>query len=1611
MPTSVKARTAAKKSGAKSKPAKPSSIAASLAAYLREKAPAEDISAYDGAVLDLAAQFAADALSKHGRGGSIIAVDDDAGLIRNGRQLTVITAVNDNMPFLFDSVMGEITDVAGEPSLVIHPVFDVRHNKSGVQQIVADGQGGKGDATPDRVSLIHVHVPQLSAAQEEQLRERLAKLLEQIRAAVRDWKPMLARLDQAISQFRYAPISLDKAAVHEGIAFLEWLRDENFTFLGMREFSYSGTEKSGTLKRMKDPGLGILSDPDVTVLRRDTHSSPTTTEEVRAFLYGPDPLIVTKANAKSVIHRRAYLDYVGVKTFDAKGKLAGELRIVGLFTSTAYTRSVMRIPYLRSKAEAVIHKLGFDPHDHSGKALINVLESYPRDELFQITVPVLRKNAEAILNLVDRPRVRVLPRLDQFDRFVSVLVFVPRDRYDSVVREKIGAYLKTVYDGRLSAYYPSFPEGGLARVHFIIGRSGGKTPKIDQSALEAAVRDIVRTWEDAVREAAGNAHADAALVAIADRFPDSYRNNFTPDEALVDARRIVALDANSRIDIDYYQHDGHKPNEVALKIFHFGAPVSLSRRVPLLEHMGFRVISERTFEVADENSESVFVHDMELESGFDRPLDLKDDGLLFEETFLSVWRGEADNDFYNALAQTAGLRPHELGLLRAYGRYLQQAGIPQSQGFIAATLNRYPEISRGLYGLFVARFDPKAGAEGEVTAKHLKAKIKDALDDVPNIDDDTIIRRYTNLIESTLRTNHFVADTKERGQSLALKLESRAVDGLPEPRPWREIFVYGPEVEGVHLRFGPVARGGLRWSDRAQDYRTEVLGLVKAQQVKNAVIVPVGAKGGFFPKRLPVGGSRDEVFNAGKAAYINFISSLLSITDNLDGDKVVPPKGLVRRDKDDPYFVVAADKGTATFSDTANAISEKHHFWLDDAFASGGSAGYDHKKMGITAKGAWEAVKRHFREVNCDIQTTPFTVVGVGDMSGDVFGNGMLLSEKTRLIAAFDHRDIFIDPDPDEAVSFAERKRMFDLPRSSWQDYDKTKLSKGGAIISRAQKSVTLSAEAAKAIGLEKTTASPNEIMNAILKADVDLLWFGGIGTYVKASAETNAEVGDRANDAIRVTAHELRSKVIGEGANLGVTQRARIEFGLRGGACNSDAIDNSGGVNSSDVEVNIKIALANAMRRGALARPARNKLLAEMTDEVGRLVLANNYGQTLAISLAHRRGLADMGHEARFMTILEARGLLDRAVENLPSPAQLTDRAARAEPLTRAELGVLLAYAKIVLFSEIVASDVPDDPHFARDLLAYFPDKMEKKYADDIATHRLRREIITRVLSNDVINRGGPAFITKMQEATGRSPREVVRAFAVVRDGFDMQDLFAGLDALDNKIDGQLQLDLYSSVSRLINITAAWDLKNGDETSPLGVQIDALRQARHALRPKIVELAPAAMRERIRARADQLEAAGVKGDLAARLSRLELSELVQDIALVATKAKADILDAAKAYFAVTEAFRIGRIEDAARGLSPSDYYDGLALSRAQDTIAAARRGIAIAALKGDGKAKPAKALPNGSAKSDDPVSLWLDAGGDRIGRLRDRLQALTEGGDITVSRLSVAAGLMADLV
>ncbi|PHP69126.1 NAD-glutamate dehydrogenase [Zhengella mangrovi] len=1543
------------------------------------------------------AGLAHDALCRHRRGHAVVSLENRPALVQAGRPVTAITVVNDNMPFLFDSVMGEINETCGELLFVAHPVLEVTFEAKGICDIHGIAKRRNPADGRDLVSMIQIHVAEMDEADMGALRARLEDILKHVRHSVHDWRDMLIRLDHAISVYRHAQDTLDRAATEEAAAFLEWLRDDNFTFLGMREYVWQGDGKTGTLKRKSERGLGILHDPDLRVLRRGG-AAVTTTPQIREFMAGPDPLIVTKANIKSVVHRRAYLDYIGVKTFDRKGMLTGELRIVGLFTGSAYTHSVMRIPFIRSKVQQVMADLGFDMSGHSGKALINILETFPRDELFQIDLPTLESHARAILALGERPRLRVLPRPEKFGRYVSVIIYVPRDRYDSQVRERLGHYLAKAYDGRLSAYYPDFPEGTLARVHFIIGRDGTEPPKVDVAKLEADIRDLVRTWEDELADAARENGYDHQTRTMAARFPADYRAVTPAAKALHDATLLAAIAEDRPFIVDFYRNDDHAGTHADLKIFHRGEPVSLSGRVPALENMGLRVIAERTFQTEASDGTPVFIHDMEVESAAGRMIDLDDEGRLLEDTFAAASRGAVDDDAYNGLSHSAGLTHEQIVILRAYGRYQQQAGSTFGQPVIASALNRYPDIARDLYNLFDARFDPAKAKGRDDACDRLRKSILGKLDNVPGIDEDTILRRYLTLIDATMRTNRYAVPVDGVPvRQLAVKLDPRAIPFLPAPRPAHEIFVYGLDVEGVHLRFGPVARGGLRWSDRLQDYRTEVLGLVKAQQVKNAVIVPVGAKGGFVPKALPANGSREEIFEAGRAAYKSFISSLLSVTDNLDGNDVVPPKGVQRLDGDDPYFVVAADKGTATFSDTANAISQAYGFWLDDAFASGGSAGYDHKKMGITARGAWEAVKRHFREMDRDIQTQPFTVAGVGDMSGDVFGNGMLLSPCIRLVAAFDHRDIFIDPDPDPETSFAERKRVFDLGRSSWQDYNQSFLSKGGGVFPRNQKMIRLPQEAAEAIGLDKTEASPNEIMSAILTMRVDLLWFGGIGTYIRASSESNADAGDRANDAIRVTAADLHCKVIGEGANLGLTQRARIEFGLNGGRCNSDAIDNSAGVNSSDVEVNIKIALAAAMRDGKLSRKARNTLLEKMTGEVADLVLETNYDQTLCISQTESRGMADLAYQARLMEHLENRHLLDRKVELLPDPKALSERQARGDALTRAEIGVLVSYAKLVLFSDIMASPLPSDPHFEQTLIDYFPAEMQKKYAGEIRDHRLRAEIIATELANDVINRGGPAFVIRQQDMTGRSAAEAARAFAISRDGFGLDSLYEQVDALDNVMSGRAQLSLYGRIARTAMNATAWQLRNGDPAAPVAAVVDGLLAARKALDPNLASLLPAFMKERLADRQARMKHEGCPADLAKAIAMLGAEELIPDIMLVADAAGAALDAAAKSYFGVTDLFRLGRIEDAARAIATGDYYDGLALSRAGAMIDSARRGISISVLADHGG-------------ETDPVSAWKAANEGRIHRTRERIQALLESGDLTVSRMTVAAGLMGDL-
>ncbi|MGO9400963.1 MAG: NAD-glutamate dehydrogenase, partial [Xanthobacteraceae bacterium] len=1182
-----------------------------------------------------------------------------------GRSTAVLEILNDDMPFLVDSVLGELSERAVDIRLLVHPVFTLERDRAGRLTAFKGTRKGEGR----RESFIHIQIADSGdAAERAEIVRALESVLGDVRVAVQDWRPMLARASEVAAELKANPPPLPADEIAEAIQFLQWIAADNFTLLGARDYAYTDSEHA--LEPKFETGLGLLRSPDMRLLRRGDQLV-TITPEIREFLKEPKLLIMTKAAVRSRVHRRVHLDYIGVKRFDPDGNLVSECVFCGLLTSTAYTRSVRAIPYLRRKVDRVINRAGFDPASHSGKALVNVLEHYPRDDLFQIDDDTLYQFAMAILQLDERPRVRVLPRRDRFDRFVSVLVYILRDRYDSRIRAKIGDYLAATFQGRVRAFHPFFPEGPMVRVHFIVGRYEGETPHVDRDTLDRAVEAIVRSWTDGLADALAAVHpqqeARVLLTRYREAFPVDYREVYPAALALSDIAIIETLNAQHPLGVELYRDIGADAAGAGLKVLRSGRPIPLSERVPVLENMGFRVVDERTYHIQPHAADDVWFHDMTLESALGQPVDLAVFKGRLQDCFLAVMGGQAENDGYNALVLAAGLVWRDVALVRTLSRFLRQVRVPYSQDYMWATLRRHSAIAAQIVSLFHARFDPQLGSAPKQHAAQeaeIASAIETALASVDSLDEDRILRRFVNAVAGAIRTNFYQRTNEGRANDLiAVKFSSRKLDGLPLPRPLYEIFVYSPRVEAVHLRFGKVARGGIRWSDRPQDFRTEILGLVKAQNVKNAVIVPVGAKGGFVPKWLPVGGPREAIQAEGTAAYKLFISTLLDMTDNIGTGTigVVPPADVVRHEGDDPYLVVAADKGTATFSDIANGLAIAHDFWLGDAFASGGSAGYDHKKMGITARGAWESVKRHFREMDIDIGKTPFTTVGVGDMSGDVFGNGLLREKTTKLVAAFDHRDIFIDPDPDPERTFAERKRLFDLPRSSWQDFDKTLLSKGGGVFSRSAKEIGLSPEAQKLVGVgEKLT--PAELIRALLKAPVDLLFFGGIGTYVRAADESDEAAGDRANDAIRIAGKDLRCKVIGEGANLGMTQRGRIEAALRGIRLNTDAIDNSAGVNTSDMEVNIKIALSIPVRDGRLAMEARNKLLVEMTDEVATLVLRNIYLQTLALSLSQRRGLEDFGFLQRLIQTLEGRGLLDRAVEYLADDMALADRRRRSQ-------------------------------------------------------------------------------------------------------------------------------------------------------------------------------------------------------------------------------------------------------------------------------------------------------------------------------------------------------------
>ncbi|CAN5115464.1 NAD-glutamate dehydrogenase [soil metagenome] len=1503
--------------------------------------------------------------------------------------ITMVDMANDDMPFLVDSTIGLLAERGYEVRLVLHPILSVRRDSAGALTDISEASST--DPQIIRESLIHIHLTRIGSTEDcAAVESDLRAVMADIRIAVLDWRGMLQRLKDAINAIQSNPPPLPIEDLAETIAFLQWLADNHFTLLGIREYRFDGGALEGELKPVPESGLGLLRKPEIEVMRRGDELvalSP----QIREFLREPAAVFVTKSDLRSTVHRRAAMDYVGIKLFDRDGELAGELRCIGLFTSSAYTQNPNDIPLLRKKLQRIVAASGFTPASHSGKALIAVLESFPRDELFQMDADALARMAQGILRLDERPRTRLFVHRDKFDRFVTAFVFIPRDRFDSGIRRRVGDMLAQAFDGRVASFSPSFGEATLVRVHFIIQRNAGAPVDPDLAQLEQSIVEEVRNWDDRLESALAQEGFDTGRIARwRGAFPPGYRDGLDPRASLRDIEKIEALGEGDRVGIEFVS--AAEGRELHSRLYHNGDAIALGRRLPILEDMGLQAIAETTHVLTPNGgSARAVIHDVVLQT----PAGAKPDVETFrnlEQTFLAVWTGMAESDGFNALTLREGLAWREIALLRAFARYIRQTASLLSPDYMAQTLVKHGAIARHLVALFHARLDP--AARDDAKAASLLAEIETALAGVPNLDEDRIIRRYANLISSITRTN-FWHKPKDDGEPpiISFKIDSKNIEGLPEPKPFAEIFVYAPDVEGVHLRGGPVARGGLRWSDRPEDFRTEVLGLAKAQNVKNAVIVPVGAKGGFVPKRMPSGASRDVVQAEGTRVYKRFVASLLDLTDNLKDDAVVPPPDTVRIDGDDPYLVVAADKGTATFSDTANAISAEHGFWLDDAFASGGSAGYDHKKMGITARGAWEAVKRHFREMDVDIQSTPFSVIGVGDMSGDVFGNGMLLSRKIRLLAAFDHRDIFIDPDPDMETSFQERERLFALPRSSWQDYDKKFISKGGGIFPRALKSIPLSVEMRTVTGLEGDHATPQDILQAILRIPADLLWFGGIGTYIKATTESHADAGDRANDGIRADASTIRAKVIGEGANLGVTQRARIEFSLLGGRINTDAVDNSAGVNSSDVEVNIKIALSRAERAGRLTRQDRNEFLAAMTPEVAELVLRNNYLQTLCISIALEQGTAETGYAIQLMRSLEKSGLLDRKLEWLPIDAAIIERDLKGGTLTRPELAVLMAYAKIALVGKIVESDVPDDPYLSRELRRYFPKAMQERFPDDIENHKLRREIIATMLANSMINRGGPSFVTLLLEETGQSPAEIAAAFAVARDSLGFLALSSEIDALDAKIPGQLQNRLYAELQRLLRWTTMWFLRHEALGDGLEQLIGRYRQGLVDVETVLDEAVPERDRKAADDHAAMLETSGVPKALALRLARNRFLQRATDIVKIAADAKQDIGAAAAALFQSSSDLSFERLTHEASQLKARDLLERQAINRLTSQLYEIHRHIVGRALAED-CSWPA----------------WRQRNSARVDAALANIEAILASKPFDIARFAVAQGTLAEL-
>ncbi|OYU16431.1 MAG: glutamate dehydrogenase [Alphaproteobacteria bacterium PA4] len=1560
-----------------------------LAKALFETALPGEVEMLDAAARTDIARFMAGAATQRPGGDAIVHLDPSAhDEAAPGRRRMMLAIIGDDRPFLVSSTSAAITAAGLDIERLLHPIVDVRRDAKGALIEILGIASGSLALGVTRESMIYIEVARAGARARAELVETLKGVLADVRAVVEDWPAMQAALKDAALSLAENPPPVAPHRAAEATAYLEWLATNHFTLLGMRRYDLAGDLDDPAMQPSSDAGLGLLRDPHYPMWTGSGDAGDTPAA-LKALLANPEPLLITKAGAVSTVHRRAPGDIVSVKGFDRQGRVVSETRFLGLYTSAAVGTSPRKVPFLRRKVGEVIDSMGYTANGHTGRALEFILETFPREELFEASVARLRTMALGLLSLLDRPRPKLFARADAFGRFLSVLVYVPRDAYNSRLREAVGAMLASGTGGSIARYEVELRAEGLARVHYVVSVSdAARFGDADEAELDRKLRQIVRGWEEDLEAAlvslAGATRAARLSMSHGRAFSASYRDQHSPEEAAADLMALAPLHDDS--DRAVRLLTGSEPGQLRLKIYRLGKIIPLSEAVPVLENFGLKVIEEFPFDLA--GGKLGWIHDFVLETADTGALaDWEALKARIEPALNAVLTGAQENDGFNALIIACQLDAEAAGWLRAYFRYLRQTGVTYGLMTVVDALRRYPDISRALVALFRARFGTGlADRAGEAAAQ--LAAIDAGLADVASIDDDRILRLYRAVMLATLRTNAFVPGGPE---ALAFKLDSHAVPNLPPPVPYREIWVYSPRVEGIHLRGGPIARGGLRWSDRRDDFRTEVLGLVKAQKVKNTVIVPTGAKGGFFPKQLPPPANRDAWMAEGTESYRIFIRALLSLTDNLAADgSNIPPADVVCHDAPDPYLVVAADKGTATFSDTANAIAEAHGFWLGDAFASGGKNGYDHKAMAITARGAWISVQRHFRELGVDVQSDPIRVAGVGDMSGDVFGNGMLLSPAILLVAAFDHRHFFFDPTPDAAASLAERQRMFALPRSSWDDYDRAKISAGGGVFPRSLKAVPLAPEVQAMLGVTAETLSPSELITAILKMKTDLLWFGGIGTYVKAASESNADAGDRANDAHRIDGRDIGARVVGEGANLGVTQAGRIEFATKGGRINTDFIDNSAGVDCSDNEVNIKIALNGETLAGRLNAADRDALLVDMTDDVADLVLADDRLQTQALSIAERGGSAALPGHIRLIQTLEASAAeLDRKVEGLPGDDILVQRGRSGGALERPELAVVMAYAKMAVYDALVMAPLVDDALLVPDLHAAFPSAMQARFAVAIDGHRLRRELIATKLANELVNRGGLGLAFELAEEMGVGLADVAAAFVVARDLFDFRRLWADIDSAP--IAGTVQLDLHVAAIAALRTHMA-DLVRTTQGQAPSTVVNRLKPGLGRLAAGLDGVLRPEPRAQIDRYAAALAAKGAPADITARLTAIEALDGAIAIGLLAADLGLGEAAVAAAYTALGDATGLDWAKGAAATLDPADPWErllkaGLVRDFEQLRVDLLRRIIA----------------PGSDAAA--AVADWLASHADPVARIATPVARARAGGVVTTAMLAHLAG------